>query len=584
VGVNSDSVAGRGDQKHPGGLAEEQSELDAVLQSRTFVRAPNLAAILRYVCEEHAQGRASLIKEYNIAVQALGRPQDFDPSQDSVVRVEVSRLRKRLQQFYETEGASHEVQLHLADVGYVPRFVRRSRPEVPALENEGTSGVSEAALAAAAAGAAPADHGAAAQGRAAADRGAHAMAGAPADRGEAAAGGAPADHGAAAPGSAPADPLTVSAPSLRDDNRQKRWMAVLGALAVLSTAAVLVLVLRERAPGTRASVPASVAAAPAAANPGDAVRISVGSPEARYVDRSGQVWLGDRYFTGGAVIEKTDRNILRTLDPVLYRKAREGDFQYDIPVKPGVYELHLHFAELARRGTSGVSEEGERRFAVSLNGQPILPNFDIVADAPGSETADERVFKDVSPAEDGQLHLRFSSLNGSPLVSGIEVLPGVPHRMLPIRILTGFRTFYDRQDQFWGADRYFWGGRTILSRYPITADDEPALYSGDRYGNFTYFIPVAPDGQYAATLRFAETYYGFEGKGGPGSRIFDVYCNGTVLLKNFDVFKEAGMACKGVKRTLHGLKPNAQGKLILTFVPVMDYASVRAIEIEDETK
>jgi hypothetical protein len=302
------------------------------------------------------------------------------------------------------------------------------------------------------------------------------------------------------------------------------------------------------------------------------------------VDRSGQVWLGDRYFTGGAVIEKTDRNILRTLDPVLYRKAREGDFQYDIPVKSGVYELHLHFAELARRGISGVSEEGERRFAVSLNGQPILPNFDIVNDAPGSETADERVFKDVSPAQDGQLHLRFSSLNGSPLLSGIEVLPGIPHRMLPIRILTGFRTFYDRKDEFWGADRYFWGGRTIISRYPITADDEPALYAGDRYGNFTYFIPVAPDGQYAATLRFAETYYGFEGKGGPGSRVFDVYCNGTVLLKNFDVFKEAGMACKGIKKTLHGLRPNAQGKLILTFVPIADYASVRAIEIEDETK
>jgi len=49
------------------------------------------------------QGRASLIKEYNIAVQALGRTEDFDPSQDSVVRVEVSRLRKRLQQFYETK-------------------------------------------------------------------------------------------------------------------------------------------------------------------------------------------------------------------------------------------------------------------------------------------------------------------------------------------------------------------------------------------------------------------------------------------------------------------------------------------------
>jgi len=531
VGVNSDSVAGRGDPKQPGSLAEEQLELEAVLQSRTFVRAPNLAAILRYVCEEHAQGRANLIKEYNIAVQALGRAQDFDPSQDSVVRVEVSRLRKRLQQFYETEGASHEIQLHLADVGYIPRFVRRPRPE--------NNGIDTAS------GTAPA---------------------------------------AASPSGASVDQVAVAASSVRDDTRQGRWMIILGALAVLSMAAVLVMALWDRSPSTRPVLPTSVAAAPGVASAGDAVRISVGSPEARYVDRSGQVWLGDRYFTGGAVMEKTDRTILRTLDPVLYRKAREGDCQYDIPLKPGVYELHLHFAELARRGSSGTAEEGERRFSVSLNGRPLLANFDIVADAPGSETADERVFKDVSPAEDGQLHLQFSSLTGKPLLSGIEVLPGIPHRILPVRILSGFRTFYDHKDQFWGADRYFWGGRTILSRYAVTADDEPALYSGDRFGNFTYFIPVAAEGQYAVTLRFAETNWGKENKGGVGSRVFDVYCNGTVLLKNFDVFKEAGVACQAVKRTFHSLKPNAQGKLVLTFVPVVDYATVRAIEVVDETK
>jgi len=100
VSVNSDSLAGRGEEKDTTAFAEEQSELEAVLESKTFTRAPNLAAILRYVCQEYTRGRANLIKEYNIAVQALGRGEDFDPSQDSVVRVEVSRLRKRLQQFY----------------------------------------------------------------------------------------------------------------------------------------------------------------------------------------------------------------------------------------------------------------------------------------------------------------------------------------------------------------------------------------------------------------------------------------------------------------------------------------------------
>jgi hypothetical protein len=531
VSVNSDSLAGRGEEKDTTAFAEEQSELEAVLESKTFTRAPNLAAILRYVCQEYAQGRANLIKEYNVAVQALGRAEDFDPSQDSVVRVEVSRLRKRLQQFYETEGASHKIHLHLADVGYVPRFVRQPEPQSNGLET-----VSEVAQAV------------------------------PAAIDE------PADQSAGLAASAPA-----AAP-------QKRLVLVLAVLAVLLTVAVLVMALRDRSLSAGFALRTPAAAAPVAALPADVVRISVGSLEPKYVDQSGQIWLSDRYFTGGAVIEKPDRTIFRTLDPDLYRKAREGDCQYDIPLKPGVYELHLHFAELARRGSSGVGEESERRFSVSLNGEPILPTFDIVADAPGSETADERVFKDVSPAEDGQLHLRFSSLNNKPLLSGIEVLPGIPHRMLPVRILTGFRTLYDRKDQFWGADRYFWGGRTIVSRYPVTADDEPALYNGDRFGNFTYYIPVAANGQYAVTLRFAETNFGRENPGGVGSRVFDVDCNGTVLLKDFDVFKEAGMACRGVKRTFHRLKPNAQGKLVLAFVPVVDYATVRAIEVEDETR
>jgi hypothetical protein len=531
VGVNSDSIAGRGDQKQPFDCAEEQSELEAVLESKTFARAPNLAAILRYVCQEYCQGRANLIKEYNIAVQALGRAEGFDPSQDSVVRVEVSRLRKRLQQFYETEGASHKIHLQLAEVGYVPRFVRQPQPQSNGLETiSGTAQVAAAAV------------------------------------------------------DEPAEQSAGLAASARAATPQKRLMLFLAVLAVASTVSVLVMALRDR-PSSAGFAPRTPAAmAPVAAPPADAVRISVGSLEQKYVDQSGRIWLGDRYFTGGAVMEKPDRTIFRTLDPALYRKAREGDCQYDIPLKPGVYELHLHFAELASHGSSGVGDEGERRFSVSLNGQPILANFDIVADAPGTETADERVFKDVSPAQDGQLHLRFSSLNNKPLLSGIEVLPGIPHRMLPIRILTGYRKFYDRKGQYWGADRYFWGGHATLCRYPISADDEPGLYNGDRYGNFTYYIPVAADGQYAVTLRFAESNYGKENQGGVGSRVFDVYCNGTTLLKNFDVFKEAGMACQGVKRTFHRLKPNAQGKLVLAFVPVVDYATVRAIEVEDDTR
>jgi hypothetical protein len=100
---------------------------------------------------------------------------------------------------------------------------------------------------------------------------------------------------------------------------------------------------------------------------------------------------------------RPSEKVLRTLDPDIYRHLRSGDFRYDIPLAPGSYELHLHFAEtgLADFISAESSGEGQRLFRVSVNGNRILGGFDVVADAAGSNVADERVFRSVSPAEDG---------------------------------------------------------------------------------------------------------------------------------------------------------------------------------------
>ena len=66
---------------------EEWQELQAVLQSEIFKKAPNLLHFLEYVAEQHFAGKADQIKEYSIAVQALHRPQHFDPQSDTIVRV-----------------------------------------------------------------------------------------------------------------------------------------------------------------------------------------------------------------------------------------------------------------------------------------------------------------------------------------------------------------------------------------------------------------------------------------------------------------------------------------------------------------
>src|SRR5438477_6725276 len=109
---------------------QQRHELDALLASGIFSRAPNLAQLLTYVCAKYFEGTAEQIKEYNIAVEALGRPPEFDQKRDSIVRVEAHRLRKRLKEYYETEGANHPVQIVIPPGHYAPKFIYR--PTEPA--------------------------------------------------------------------------------------------------------------------------------------------------------------------------------------------------------------------------------------------------------------------------------------------------------------------------------------------------------------------------------------------------------------------------------------------------------------------
>jgi hypothetical protein len=117
----------------------------------------------------------------------------------------------------------------------------------------------------------------------------------------------------------------------------------------------------------------------------------------------------------------------------------------------------------------------------------------------------------------------------------------------------------------------------------VAGADDPELYRYERFGNFSYAIPVAAGGKYTVRLRFAEHWFGpgRTGGGGRGTRLFDVYCNGRTLLRNFDIFGEAG-SLRALDKSFRGLEPNAQGKLVIDFVPVRNYALVNAIEVLDE--
>ena len=325
----------------------------------------------------------------------------------------------------------------------------------------------------------------------------------------------------------------------------------------------------------------------AGADSGQEVRILAGYSKQSFIDRRGKVWQGDQYFKGGEPFATEQQTITRTLDPTIYRQSRVGEFLYDIPLKNGVYEMRLYFAETQFGPTTFAGGgESSRIFNIDMNGKPLLVDFDIYTSAGGSNVAYERVYKDVAPASDGYLHLKFrASSREKPLLNAMEIVPGTPGKLQPIRVVARDDSYTDHAGRIWSPDRYFLHGRLTSHTGLVQNTPDPDLYSAERFGNFDYAIPVAA-GTYGVTLRFAETYFGAlnSGLGGRGSRVFDVYCNGVTLLRSFDIFKEAGGANRALDKTFHGLDPNAQGLLKLSFVPKENYAQVNAIEVVDESE
>jgi hypothetical protein len=113
-------------------LSIEKAEVELVLASGIFERSPGLAQLLTFVCNKYFDGTAAEVKEYNIAVEALGRSTNFDQKKDAIVRVQFHRLRDRLKEYYQNQGASHPVRIEIPQGQYIPQFIRNSvAPALP---------------------------------------------------------------------------------------------------------------------------------------------------------------------------------------------------------------------------------------------------------------------------------------------------------------------------------------------------------------------------------------------------------------------------------------------------------------------
>jgi hypothetical protein len=267
-----------------------------------------------------------------------------------------------------------------------------------------------------------------------------------------------------------------------------------------------------------------------------------------------------------------NQKIAGTEDAYLYLGGMRGLVHCIFPVKPGEYEIHIHSAE-----TSDL-QAATHPVILSVNAGTDI-HFDVVDSAGGDGIATSYVLTGIRPENDGAIHLDFTSEVS--LLNAVEILHADSDYLLPVRIAASPVAITDSANRVWLSDRYFSGGRR--SQAPDSAKTSVRdIYGYARIGSFHYDIPVVSPGKYRVTLYFSEPWFGERGgvSGGPGSRIFDVSCNGSMIIKNFDIMAEGGI--NPVAKTFDNIEATALGKIELSFIPVVNYPEVSAIEVLPE--
>lgn len=525
-------------------LEAERAEADSVLSSGVFGRNNNHIRLLAFVCEKYFEGAVDEIKEYSIAVHALGRPESFDPQLDTIVRVTAHALRKRLEDYYAGAGADHPVHICLPPGRYVPKFIHTNELKAttePTLDKK--------------------HNGAPQEGLAFGGNGQQEY-----------------QQVGPAPQLEEPKPERVVArhdgdePGIRLTSRTRMLIAVASAVTGVLVVSGFVWIEWNKASRHEGSPQTLVEAAPGFTS-GKILRVMMGNASAPYTDRGGLLWNDDRFCSGGDSFSVTGHPIQGTENPQLFASGRRGVFHCNFPVPPGTYEVHLLFAE-----TSGL-QEASRNVAFSINSGPPA-NLDVVDDAGGDDVATTKIITDVVPGSDGMIHLDSTSSEG--FVNAVEIFPGTPHRMLPVRIVVGHSPYRDANGNVWTPDQYFFGGRLSSFGGDLSKVADGRLYEWHRFGHFRYVVPVATGGKYTLRLYFMEHWFGVQngGIGGVGSRVFDVSCNGSMLLKGFDIFREAGS--KPLVKSFQHIEPTPQGKIEIYFTPDVNYPSISAIEVIPE--
>jgi len=97
-----------------------EAELERMAGSAVFTNAGRMFPLLQYLVRAELEGTATRLNQHRIAIDVLGRDERFDPGTDSIVRVDMGRLRSKLREYYATDGSGDSVVIGLPKGRYRP--------------------------------------------------------------------------------------------------------------------------------------------------------------------------------------------------------------------------------------------------------------------------------------------------------------------------------------------------------------------------------------------------------------------------------------------------------------------------------
>lgn len=110
-----------------------QAQVDKILQSKAFRTSEVHRNLLQYLASKSLGGEGNDLKEYTIGLDVFAKPDSYDPRQESVVRMHVSRLRQKLADYYRWEGKEDPIFVDVPKGGFKVVFEPRNIPFEPAV-------------------------------------------------------------------------------------------------------------------------------------------------------------------------------------------------------------------------------------------------------------------------------------------------------------------------------------------------------------------------------------------------------------------------------------------------------------------